>query len=47
MELTKAEKDFLYVVFLTYFEDALGKNVSGEYTDDVVMLDNIADTLGI
>ena len=48
MELfNKEEREFLQEVFSTFFEDALGKNVSGEYIHEVIMLDTIAEKLGV
>ena len=44
---TKEELDCLHRIFVCYFEDALGKNVSGEYTDEVIMMDKIGERLGI
>ena len=46
-QFTKEELDCIHRIFLSYFEDALGKNVSGEYTDEVIMMDKIGERLGI
>jgi|TARA_Y100001970_G_scaffold236031_1_gene295416 hypothetical protein len=46
-QFTKEELDCLHRIFVSYFEDSLGKNVSGEYTDEVIMMDKIGERLGI
>ena len=46
-QFTKEELDCLHRIFVCYFEDALRKNVSGEYTDEVIMMDKIGERLGI
>ena len=46
-EFTKEELDCLHRIFVSYFEDSLGKNVSGEYTDEVILMDKIGERLGI
>ena len=45
MELTVTERKFLMEVFSTYFEDTLDKNFSGNYTQEVIMLDKLTERI--
>ena len=45
MELTVIERKFLMEVFATYFEDTLDKNFSGNYTEEVIMLDKLTERI--